>query len=46
LESRPRPSPVSPFIWSRSGIGNSFNRYLASAHGYPTLTKLQCEYGN
>jgi hypothetical protein len=36
LGNRPRPSraPCSTcFIWSRSGIGNSFNRNLAPAEG-------------
>ena len=48
LANRPRRCRASCFpcfIWSRSGIGNSFNRNCTRLR-VPTPRRLQCEYGD
>ena len=42
---RCRPSCFPCFIWSRSGIGNSFNRNCTRLR-VPISRRLQCEYGD
>jgi hypothetical protein len=49
LANRPRRSRFpcfTCFIWSRSGIANSFNRNPAPARRVAMRRKVQCEYGN